>query len=88
MKSFTGVVWEINRWKAPPKVVIEVKPEGQSTSGDSGKENKDSSQMESQKSEKSEKSSGPEVDTGSQNVPSPAPSNPSIIPAQPDSITT
>lgn len=48
LKSFTGVVWEIPRWKAPPRFKAEGLPEG-SASGDSSKENKDS-QVESEKS--------------------------------------
>jgi hypothetical protein len=52
VKSFTGVVWELPRWKAPPKAKPEASTEGSST-GDSGKENKDNSQRESEKSEKS-----------------------------------
>jgi hypothetical protein len=55
VKSFTGVVWELPRWKAPPKSRPENSTEGSST-GDSSKENKENSQRESEKSEKSEKS--------------------------------
>jgi hypothetical protein len=82
MKSFTGVIWEIPRWKAPPKITIEGNSEGQSASGDSSKENKDNSQMESVKSEKS--NSGADIEMGStasQNVSSPAPSIPSALAA-------
>ncbi len=55
LKSFTGVIWEIPRWKAPPKATVESST-SESASGGSSKENKDNSQMES---EKSEKSNGP-----------------------------
>jgi hypothetical protein len=48
LKSFTGVVWEIPRWKAPPRFKAEGGPDD-SISGDSSKENKDS-QVESEKS--------------------------------------
>ncbi|CAG8954836.1 hypothetical protein HYFRA_00008521 [Hymenoscyphus fraxineus] len=48
LKSFTGVVWEIPRWKAPPRYKGDGLPES-SASGDSSKENKDS-QVESEKS--------------------------------------
>lgn len=73
MKTFTGVVWEIPRWKAPPKLSAQATPEGQSASGDSSKENKDNSQIESEKSEKSN-AGGADVEMGStpsQNLPSP-----------------
>jgi hypothetical protein len=49
VKSFTGVVWELPRWTAPPKPKPEVKSE-EPASGDSSKENKDNSQLESEKS--------------------------------------
>ncbi|PMD23806.1 DUF1711-domain-containing protein [Hyaloscypha hepaticicola] len=52
LKSFTGVVWEIPRWTAPPKIRAEG-ASGDSASGGSSKENKDNSQMASEKSEKS-----------------------------------
>jgi hypothetical protein len=78
VKSFTGVVWEIPRWKAPPKITVENKPAEGSTSEDSSKENKDNSQVESEKS-----NSGPDVEMGNSNstapsqmASSPAPSNP------------
>ena len=79
VKSFTGVVWEIPRWKAPPKTTVENKPAESSTSGDSSKENKDTSQVESEKS-----NNGPDVEMVnnstalSQMASSPAPSNPVI----------
>ncbi|TVY48505.1 INO80 complex subunit [Lachnellula occidentalis] len=53
LKSFTGVVWEIPRWTAPPRITVELKTstEGSASgSGDSSKENKDNSQVESEKS--------------------------------------
>jgi len=70
LKSFTGIVWEIPRWKAPPKPSLNGEPEG-SASGDSSKENKESSQVESEKS-----NSANDVDMGStasHNISSPAP---------------
>lgn len=49
LKSFTGVVWEIPRWKAPAR--SSVKPDSDETaSGESSKENKDGSHLESEKS--------------------------------------
>ncbi|KAE8452801.1 hypothetical protein EG329_013073 [Mollisiaceae sp. DMI_Dod_QoI] len=81
LKSFTGVVWELPRWKAPPKISVQGNSEG-SASGDSSKENKDNSQIESEKSEKS--NSGADVEMTSNLVSSPAPSlPPSAAPAAP-----
>jgi len=81
LKSFTGVVWEIPRWTAPPKVKTEGNS-GESASGDSSKENKDNSQMESEKS-----NGGADVEMGStasNNASSPAPSTlPTSTPAVP-----
>ena len=71
LKSFTGVIWEIPRWKAPPKVTVEGNSDG-SASGESSNENKDNSQIESEKS-----NNGVDVEMGStasHNVSSPAPS--------------
>ena len=65
------MVWEIPRWKAPPKVKVEGNSDG-SASGESSKENKDNSQIESEKS-----NNGVDVEMGStasHNVSSPAPS--------------
>ncbi|KAF2967774.1 hypothetical protein GQX73_g5822 [Xylaria multiplex] len=51
LKSFTGVLWEIPRWTAPPKFKPEAPTEESTTSTDSSnKENKDGSQMKSEKS--------------------------------------
>jgi len=81
LKSFTGVIWEIPRWKAPPKITVEGTSEG-SASGDSSKENKDNSQLESEKSEKS--NNGVDVEMTSNLVSSPAPSLPTpVAPADP-----
>ncbi|TVY65662.1 INO80 complex subunit [Lachnellula suecica] len=69
LKSFTGVHWEIPRWKAPPRITLEAKTstEGSaSASGESSKENKGNSQVESEKS-----NSGIDVEMAS----SPAPQN-------------
>ncbi|KAI9742171.1 MAG: hypothetical protein M1818_004071 [Claussenomyces sp. TS43310] len=49
LKTFTGVVWEIPRWRAPSKVALNGQSE-ESSSGDSSKENKDSSRVDSEKS--------------------------------------
>ncbi|KAL2073360.1 hypothetical protein VTL71DRAFT_10684 [Oculimacula yallundae] len=76
LKSFTGVIWEIPRWTAPPRITVQGNSES-STSGDSSKENKDNSQLESEKSEKS--NNGVDVDMKSNVsnlVSSPAPSLP------------
>lgn len=85
LKSFTGVVWEIPRWTAPPKVRLEG-TSGDSASGDSSKENKDNSLMDSEKSEKS--NAGVDVEMGSSagnNLSSPAPS---ALPELPESTPT
>ncbi|KAH8796616.1 INO80 complex, subunit Ies4 [Hyaloscypha finlandica] len=85
LKSFTGVVWEIPRWTAPPKIRAEG-TSGDSASGDSSKENKDNSQMASEKSEKSNGGADIELgSTASNNASSPAPSTlpPSSAPAAP-----
>lgn len=81
VKSFTGVVWEIPRWKAPPKITVESKPAEGSASGESSKENKDNSQIESEKS-----NSGADIEmvgstAPSQMASSPAPSNTVTTPA-------
>ena len=85
LKSFTGVVWEIPRWTAPPKIRTEG-TSGDSASGDSSKENKDNSQLASEKSEKSNGGADIELgSTASNNASSPAPSTlpPSSAPAAP-----
>ena len=83
VKSFTGVMWEIPRWKAPPKIIVEGNPADGSASGDSSKENKDNSQVESEKS-----NSGPDVEMVNSTAPSqmassPVPSNPTTASAPP-----
>ncbi|KAI1129164.1 INO80 complex, subunit Ies4 [Nemania abortiva] len=51
LKSFTGVLWEIPRWTAPPKPKPEAPTEEPTASADSSnKENKDGSQMKSENS--------------------------------------
>ncbi|KAJ2970012.1 hypothetical protein NUW58_g9826 [Xylaria curta] len=51
LKSFTGVIWEIPRWTAPPKSKPEAPAEESTASADSSnKENKDGSQMKSENS--------------------------------------
>lgn len=72
LKSFTGVVWEIPRWTAPPRITVESKTstEGSASgSGDSSKENKDNSQVESEKS-----NNGIDVEMASSPAPQVAPS--------------
>jgi len=49
IKSFTGAVWEIPRWRAPHKSAVNGVSE-ESTSDGSSKENKDSLRLESEKS--------------------------------------
>jgi hypothetical protein len=92
MKSFTGVVWDLPRWKAPPKTSTDGTPDGQSAASDSSKENKDNSQQDSVKSEKS--NNGGDVEMGNtpgQNAASPAsslPSAPSLGLAAPTTVST
>ncbi|KAI0867993.1 INO80 complex, subunit Ies4 [Hypoxylon argillaceum] len=51
LKSFTGVLWEIPRWTAPPKPKPDAPNEEPTASADSSnKENKDGSQMKSENS--------------------------------------
>ncbi|KAI1389704.1 DUF1711-domain-containing protein [Hypoxylon trugodes] len=51
VKSFTGVIWEIPRWTAPPKPKPQATPEEPAASAESSnKENKDGSQMKSENS--------------------------------------
>ncbi|KAI2630074.1 INO80 complex, subunit Ies4 [Xylaria nigripes] len=51
LKSFTGVLWEIPRWTAPPKPKPEAASQDTSASASgSNKENKDGSQMKSENS--------------------------------------
>ncbi|KAI1104468.1 DUF1711-domain-containing protein [Jackrogersella minutella] len=78
VKSFTGVVWEIPRWTAPPKPKPQVTPEeSAATSAESSnKENKDGSQMKSEKSNShadGEQQSVPPSVPPSVNASSPAP---------------
>lgn len=70
LKSFTGVVWEIPRWTAPPRAITKIDENGSATS-DSSKENKDSKDSSRLESEKS--TSAPDADVGSNLVSSPAP---------------
>ena len=89
MKTFTGVVWEIPRWKAPPKISVQVTSEEQSASGDSSKENKDNSQLESEKSVKS--NAGGDVEMGNTptaNIPSPPTSSLTAAPTSADDTPT
>ncbi|KAI1443883.1 DUF1711-domain-containing protein [Annulohypoxylon stygium] len=51
VKSFTGVIWEIPRWTAPPKPKPQATPEEPAASAESSnKENKEGSQMKSENS--------------------------------------
>ncbi|KAI2473132.1 DUF1711-domain-containing protein [Annulohypoxylon bovei var. microspora] len=51
VKSFTGVIWEVPRWTAPPKPKPQATPEEPAASAESSnKENKDGSQMKSENS--------------------------------------
>lgn len=59
LKTFTGAVWEIPRWKAPQKAVVEEKPEGDSadvSATGSVKDNKDEAQAKTD--DKSDSKSG------------------------------
>ncbi|CAI0653589.1 INO80 complex subunit 4 [Colletotrichum fructicola] len=49
LKSFTGIVWEVPRWTAPPKLLLESTAEGSAAaSADSStKENKENEQVKS-----------------------------------------
>lgn len=83
VKSFTGVVWELPRWTAPPRPKPEAKSE-ESASGDSSKENKDNSQLESEKSNNGidvEMASAPSQAIGSSRAPSAPPAESSPAPA-------
>lgn len=75
LKSFTGVVWEIPRWTAPPKKSTDSTEDSATTSVDnsSGKENKENGQ---EGNSVSNSNSGVDVEmqsVHSANVPSPAP---------------
>lgn len=52
VKSFTGVIWEVPRWTAPPKFLPETATQETSAASaeSSNKENKDGSQMKSENS--------------------------------------
>lgn len=75
VKSFTGVSWELPRWRAPPKARPDGASEGSASGESSSKENKDNSQLESEKSEKSQ-NAGVDVEMTNGLASSPAPSNP------------
>lgn len=66
LKTFTGALWEIPRWKAPQKVVVEeAKTDGDSadvSANGSTKENKDESQAKGD--DKSESKSGDATPNG------------------------
>lgn len=55
VKTFTGVVWEIPRWKAPPKLVPEVSTDSSTPASAAGssKENKEDNSQQPVKSESS-----------------------------------
>ncbi|KAJ9156492.1 INO80 complex subunit 4 [Pleurostoma richardsiae] len=75
LKSFTGIVWEIPRWKAPPKPQPESTTEEGSTSASaegSTKENKENEQVKSENS-----NSGGDVEM--QSAPSMAASSPAPL---------
>ncbi|KAI5860247.1 DUF1711-domain-containing protein [Durotheca rogersii] len=73
VKSFTGVVWEIPRWTAPPKTKPEVTPDESAASAESSnKENKEGSQMKSEHSNSHADGEQPSV-APSVNASSPAP---------------
>lgn len=78
LKTFTGVMWEIPRWTAPPKPSPEESQEVPTeTSADgSNKENKDESQMKSENNS----ASGADVEQRSQPPSLPAASSPAPMP--------
>ncbi|KFX87829.1 hypothetical protein O988_09270 [Pseudogymnoascus sp. VKM F-3808] len=79
IKSFTGTTWEIPRWRAPPKVVVNGGANGTGEGGEngsgsggkggdegsSGKENKNSSQVESEGAGRDVEMSSPGVQVSS-----------------------
>lgn len=69
------MVWEIPRWKAPPRILVEAISGGSASDG-SSKENKDNSQGASEKSNGIDNAE--KISASSQNIqaPSPAPSAP------------
>ncbi|KAI0595875.1 INO80 complex, subunit Ies4 [Biscogniauxia sp. FL1348] len=77
VKSFTGVVWEVSRWTAPPKPKPDTPSEESAVSAEgSNKENKDGSQMKSENSTtnmEGEQRSVPPSIPPSVNASSPAP---------------
>lgn len=80
LKSFTGVVWEMPRWTAPPKKVTESTEDSATASVDnsSGKENKENGQ---EGNSVSNSNSGVDVEmqsVHSANVASPAPASASV----------
>jgi len=76
LKSFTGVVWEIPRWTAPPKLLPESSADDSTPASAEGssKENKeDNSQLKSEASNNG-------VDVEMQSVPSMAANSPAPLP--------
>ncbi|KAK8069574.1 hypothetical protein PG994_006190 [Apiospora phragmitis] len=76
LKSFTGVLWEVPRWTAPPKSLPEsVNPESTASGESSNKENKEGSQLKSEHSNSAadgeQHSVPPSVVTASSPVPMP-----------------
>ena len=80
MKTFTGAIWEIPRWKAPPKIKVDGQTE-QSTTGSSGKENKanSNSQVDSEPSNVGL----PAADASSIGIPPSSPAPQQAAPAAP-----
>jgi hypothetical protein len=74
MKSFTGVVWEIPRWTAPPKPKPEVPSEDSTTAASAESNGKENKENGATKSDNSNNGNAMEVDTPSA-VPSPATAN-------------
>lgn len=64
LQSFTGICWEIPRWKAPPKDLV-IDSVGDSCSDSTQNEMKDVSQLESEQSDKS--NTAIDIDVGSIN---------------------
>ncbi|RDW62744.1 hypothetical protein BP5796_11046 [Coleophoma crateriformis] len=79
LKSFTGVVWEIPRWTAPPRGNLKPDENGSATS-DSSKENKDSKDSSRLESEKSTSAADPDVASNLVSSPAPAQGPPTPTP--------
>ncbi|TDZ39797.1 INO80 complex subunit 4 [Colletotrichum spinosum] len=77
LKSFTGIVWEVPRWTAPPRTVPEAAPEASAAASadSSSKENKENDQVKSDANSAANSGVDAEVRSAPGSVPasSPAP---------------